>query len=418
MESVTGTGSPKAAPLLDTESPMLSPEQQELQDAAELQVGLQALVSLMGPVALTMILSALLALGLAANDEFSGRIGISRYAVFNEAAETTSSGKFEAALLNSLIIVGVVLVTTFVIVLLYYFRCTWFLTGYMVFSIWMLIFSVGSVIAQRFFQLREIRTDSISFFFVLGNLASGGAVCVFYYGPQVFKDGYLVIISAMIAWLLSLLPEWTTFVLVSCLALYDICAVLSPCGPLKALIYLAQSRKEAIPALVFEVETNDPAFSREDDENKARDNRKQSDMSQNSHYQRLDEDVKSSEPVLRDNDIVEIDLKDYKEEKDLQSSPPQEGEEDEDRTVKLGLGDFIFYSVLVSRASLFGFITFITSFVGIISGLAVTLGLLAITKRALPALPVSIALGVTFYLITRIVLAPIIAPLAIESIFL
>jgi len=252
MESVTGTGSPKAAPLLDTESPMLSPEQQELQDAAELQVGLQALVSLMGPVALTMILSALLALGLAANDEFSGRIGISRYAVFNEAAETTSSGKFEAALLNSLIIVGVVLVTTFVIVLLYYFRCTWFLTGYMVFSIWMLIFSVGSVIAQRFFQLREIRTDSISFFFVLGNLASGGAVCVFYYGPQVFKDGYLVIISAMIAWLLSLLPEWTTFVLVSCLALYDICAVLSPCGPLKALIYLAQSRKEAIPALVFE----------------------------------------------------------------------------------------------------------------------------------------------------------------------
>jgi len=73
---------------------------------------------------------------------------------------------------------------------------------------------------------------------------------------------------------------------------------------------------------------------------------------------------------------------------------------------------------LVSRASLFGFITFITSFVGIISGLAVTLGLLAITKRALPALPVSIALGVTFYLITRIVLAPIIAPLAIESIFL
>jgi len=141
-------------------------------------------------------------------------------------------------------------------------------------------------------------------------------------------------------------------------------------------------------------------------------------MSQHSHYQRLDEDVKSSEPVLRDNDIVEIDLKDYKEEKDLQSSPPQEGEEDEDRTVKLGLGDFIFYSVLVSRASLFGFITFITSFVGIISGLAVTLGLLAITKRALPALPVSIALGVTFYLITRIVLAPIIAPLAIESIFL
>ena len=54
--------------------------------------------------------------------------------------------------------------------------------------------------------------------------------------------------------------------------------------------------------------------------------------------------------------------------------------------IKLGLGDFIFYSVLV--------------------GLGATLLLLAVYQKALPALPISIALGMAFYFITRFVLEP------------
>ena len=36
------------------------------------------------------------------------------------------------------------------------------------------------------------------------------------------------------------------------------------------------------------------------------------------------------------------------------------------RSIKLGLGDFVFYSVLVSRAALFGFATFAACFVAVI----------------------------------------------------
>ena len=36
-------------------------------------------------------------------------------------------------------------------------------------------------------------------------------------------------------------------------------------------------------------------------------------------------------------------------------------------SIKLGLGDFVFYSVLVSRAAMFGFVTFVASFVAIIA---------------------------------------------------
>lgn len=37
-----------------------------------------------------------------------------------------------------------------------------------------------------------------------------------------------------------------------------------------------------------------------------------------------------------------------------------------DKTIKLGLGDFIFYSVLVGRAAMFDFSTFVATFVCIV----------------------------------------------------
>lgn len=78
--------------------------------------------------------------------------------------------------------------------------------------------------------------------------------------------------------------------------------------------------------------------------------------------------------------------------------------------VKLGLGDFIFYSVLVGRASLYDWLTVYSSFIGVIAGLGITLWLLAVAKKALPALPVSIALGIVFYFLTRATLEAFVAP--------
>lgn len=76
------------------------------------------------------------------------------------------------------------------------------------------------------------------------------------------------------------------------------------------------------------------------------------------------------------------------------------------RGIRLGLGDFVFYSVLVGRAAMYDLMTVYACYLAIISGLGCTLILLSVCHRALPALPISIALGVMFYFLTRLVMEP------------
>eukprot|EP00958_Prasinococcus_capsulatus_P024507 scaffold3836_cov417-Prasinococcus_capsulatus_cf.AAC.9 len=49
-----------------------------------------------------------------------------------------------------------------------------------------------------------------------------------------------------------LIPEWTSWLLLVMMALYDLVAVLMPGGPLKVIVELAEERQESIPALVYE----------------------------------------------------------------------------------------------------------------------------------------------------------------------
>ncbi|KAG2484665.1 hypothetical protein HYH03_016553 [Edaphochlamys debaryana] len=92
--------------------------------------------------------------------------------------------------------------------------------------------------------------------------------------------------------------------------------------------------------------------------------------------------------------------------------PPDDADYDLPDSIKLGLGDFIFYSMLVGRAAMYDFMTVFSAYLAIIAGLGLTLLCLAVFQKALPALPFSIVLGVLFYFLTRLTLEPFLVPLA------
>ena len=85
--------------------------------------------------------------------------------------------------------------------------------------------------------------------------------------------------------------------------------------------------------------------------------------------------------------------------------------------IKLGLGDFIFYSVLVGRAAMYDMATVFACYIAIVAGLGCTLLWLTVAHKALPALPISITLAVIFYFVSRFVMEPVILPMTMNLVY-
>lgn len=66
---------------------------------------------------------------------------------------------------------------------------------------------------------------------------------------------------------------------------------------------------------------------------------------------------------------------------------------------------------------MYDMLTVFSCYIAIISGLGLTLLWLAVTHHALPALPISIALAVVFYFVSRFVMEPVILPMNLRLVF-
>ncbi|XP_065878953.1 presenilin-like protein At2g29900 [Euphorbia lathyris] len=394
----------------------------------------EELIRIITPVSICMLIVVIL-VSILNTDSSSASTTINSIATI-AYTETTSDSfwdKLEGALLNSLVFVVVVTAVTFLLVLLFYLRCTQFLKLYMGFSSFIVLGFMGGEIALFLIRDFDVPIDCITFLLMLMNFAVVGVLAVFMSKMAIFvTQAYLVVIGVLVAYWFTLLPEWTTWSLLVAMALYDLAAVLLPVGPLRLLVELAISRDEDIPALVYEARpVNNNDTNPRDSVAQRRIWRERRNVGNGS------EEV--SDPNLTMNTVNSVDSsheapilvraeEGRSRERNAELSAPlidhrsngqYHGQQDNASNenfllegiglgstgaIKLGLGDFIFYSVLVGRAAMYDFMTVYACYLAIIAGLGVTLMLLAFYQKALPALPVSIALGVLFYFLTRVLL--------------
>ncbi|XWS64934.1 hypothetical protein CRYUN_Cryun05aG0047000 [Craigia yunnanensis] len=432
----------------------------------------QEIIGVMSPVSLCMLLVVLLVYSLSPSNPFSSSspapIRTAANLVYLENPSDSAAQKLEGALLNALVFVILIAIVTFVLVLLYYYNFTNFLKNYMRFSGFFVLGTMGGSIFLSIIQHFSIPIDSITCFLLLFNFTVVGVLSMFSGGmPIVLRQGYMVSLGIIVAAWFTKLPEWTTWVLLVALALYDFVAVLTPGGPLKLLVELASSRDEELPALVYEAR---PTVSRNEgnqrsslrllvggvsdsgsvelqavsNNNVARDgsenrssseytaiqvrslenvegeiNRDESERSPlvGHSRERYSSDGNSSEysTVIRNREseiVVDEEMSPLVDLLGMDNEREQVRRDDmgdsvvASRGIKLGLGDFVFYSVLVGRAAMYDLMTVYACYLAIISGLGCTLILLSVCRRALPALPISITLGVIFYFLTRLLMEP------------
>ncbi|KAJ1421818.1 Presenilin/signal peptide peptidase [Sesbania bispinosa] len=421
-------------------SPFSMAETQRQSSSSLLNTLGEEIVRIIAPVSICMFLVVILVSILNANTQVS--IGTIATIAYDETTSDSSWDKFLGALLNSLAFVVVVTFATFILVLLFYFRCTRFLKFYMAFSAFVVLGFLGGEISLFLIQHFSTPVDCITFFLVLCNFAVVGVLAVFMSKMAILvTQGYLVIIGILVAYWFTMLPEWTTWAMLVAMALYDLAAVLLPVGPLRLLVELAISRDEEIPALVYEARpvNHDSLDSRDSVAQRRmwRDRRIEnsnlltgSNLNGNSNsllghglnveqsHSNLDANTNpvftsnsNSNNTPDDTNLVRenasslnssTSYSDRNLETDSDLSTPLIGHgvnvqlhraEDPASNESLMLEGIGLGSSGAIKAAMYDYMTVYACYLAIIAGLGITLMLLALYQKALPALPVSIALG-------------------------
>ncbi|KAF8381609.1 sel-12 [Pristionchus pacificus] len=402
-------------------------------DEMDLKYGAEHVIRLFVPVSVCM---AVVVLTMNTVEFYSEPVtasdATSLYTPFLSDEEDDTSTRVLSALGNAGIMIGVIVVMTFVLILLYKYKCYKCLHGWMISSSFMMLTLISGTYVMHVLENHNWCMSNATALFGLFNYAAMGMICIHWKGPLLMQQAYLISVSALMALMfIKMLPDWTAFALLVLISIWDLVAVLCPKGPLNMLVKMSQERNEPIfPALIYSSgillpytimlrklagKSNEEVEGGAKGEEEAASGVSCGESRQNRSRvgPSSDEEKGTREKAGCDEKVVVIRSGASQSPEDYE----EEEEEEEESGVKLGLGDFIFYSVLVGMAVKHSadWNTLVACYVAILMGLCATLLLLAVFKKALPALPISITAGLIFYFATSFIITPFTNQLVIHQ---
>ncbi|EAY14349.1 Clan AD, family A22, presenilin-like aspartic peptidase [Trichomonas vaginalis G3] len=349
------------------------------------------------PVVLTLILDAVC---IRFIERTHGSAELNRN--FVDTMSRNDSGiSVTASIWSAVGIIFMIIVVTAILLTLYYFGCMKIIFGWLILAVSLLLSMYFLVGFGTYPSIVNIPVDYLSLAVFLLNLVVVGNMSIFWRAPQRITQAFLVLISILTSIVFRYLPDWTVWILLVLLIIYDACVVLCPNGLLILLLKKSEERGDAIPALLYSAaawEEADPEKGNQNNEEgdgnegNQEDPAEQADNQDNNEEEEEEEEAENNQPQENANGEAQNGNQNNNKKKKNMSKRDNEG-------IKLGLGDFVFYGILVSRAARIGWDITILCIFAVILGLSLTLVCLAVWERPLPALPFSLALGIVFFII-------------------
>lgn len=231
----------------------------------------------------------------------------------------------------------------------------------------------------------NVAIDWFTIIFYVYNILTIAIISMFWLSPNIIKQMitiYQCII--MILYVLKIAPEWIAWALLPLLSIWDMIAVLLPFGPLYLLINLFQKRKLNVPSTM--VYTTGLWFENQN-------------MNSNKFIMK---DVFIFSKQYSSLNLLFISNKAYKYlfKQQMNINTNASSKKRPTRKSMLGLGDFIFYSILLAKTvftSECNLFAIIIVYLCIIMGMFLTTIILIIMHRPLPALPISLLIGLAVF---------------------